>query len=241
MSSVPTLASVFKSLTSITAYKAVSGGGDQLTTLAAARDATTLTLAATTSFTALDPIIIVGDGGSELNSYASAASLVVTLGRKLALAQSVGARVYEAAAVAMGHIAEDSARFGGTSSSNPIPAATSSTPIGYLQVGGELNWGFSLLGFDTRTLAYSFGQDELETGTGVSGDPYQTVIGQGTVGTHGLLCFRAKGVRKDGMNVEVDFNDCTIDAAADVNISGKQVRPVAVGGRCTSHIMRIYA
>jgi hypothetical protein len=131
-------------------------------------------------------------------------------------------------------------RFGGSSTSNPIPAATSRTPIGYLSVGGDLTFGFGLLSFDTRSLAFAFGQDELETGAGSASDPYQTVISQESVGAHGILCFRARGVRKDGMIIEVDFNDVTIDAAADVNISGKTVRPIAVGGRCTSHIMRAW-
>jgi len=240
MSSVPTLASVIKSLTSISAYKIVSAGGDTTTTANAAKDAATILVTAATSFTNLDPIAIMGDGGSELNGWTSVSSLTVTLARKLAIAQTAGARVVEMAAVAMGHIAEDSARFGGTSQSTPIPAATSSTPIGYLSGSGELTFGFGLLSFDARSLAYAFGQDELETGAGSASDPYQDVFGQASVGQHGVLFFRARGVRKDGAIVEVDFNDCTIDAAADVNISGKTVRPIPVGGRCTSIIARIW-
>lgn len=242
MSSIPALSSIIESLTSMTSYRPqATTPGDTTLTANAARDAATVPFAAVTNFAANDPIAIIGDGGTELNSYVSTATLVVTLGRKLVLAQTSGARVLEMEALALGDIAEDSVRFTGASSSTPIPAATSRTPIGYLSNPGELGFAFGLLSYDYRSLALAFGMNELETGAGSASDPYQFSIGRDDVAAHGLLCFRGRGVRTDGKIVEVDFLDCTIDVSADVNISGKTVRPINVAGKCTGVISRIWA
>jgi hypothetical protein len=240
MSSIATVASVFKTLTSITAYREVSGThGDTTTTSALARLAATIPVAAITNFLDLDSIVIQGDGGTELNSIngAPAGSNIVPA-RPIALVQSSGAAVKEMVASPAGHIAENSARFGGSASVVPIPAATSATPIGYFNVPGALSFNFGVLGFDHRSLAFVFGKEEDESGVGTAADPYQSVIGQSTVGIHNLLCFRARGVRKDGKIIEVDFCDVTLAVNADVNISGKQVNPLAVGGNCTTTIVR---
>ena len=162
MSSIPSVSSIIESLTSMTMYRPqTSTPGDTTLTANVARDAATIPVAAVTNFSANDPIAIMGDGGTELNSYVSTATLDVTTGLKIVLAQSLGARVLEMVASPLGDIAEDSARFTGASSSTPIPAATSRTPIGYLSNPGELGFAFGLLSFDYRSLALAFGMDEL--------------------------------------------------------------------------------
>ncbi|MBA2706253.1 MAG: hypothetical protein H0U59_00410 [Gemmatimonadaceae bacterium] len=242
MPSTANLSDVFKSLTSITAYRAQpTSPADTTTTAALARDAAVIPVTSATGIVAAEPFFLIGDAGTELNTVASIATTNVTPSRKVVIAQAIGARYLEAVAYSLGHIAEDSAQVGGSSSLNPIPAATSSVPIGYFNLGGALSFGFSLLGVNARSFALAFGQEELETGTGTSADPWQNLAGQTTVGTHSMLCFRALGVLKSGKFIEVDMLDCTTEVAADLNISGKSVRPIPVGGSCTGHIVRIWS
>jgi hypothetical protein len=243
MSSIPTAASIFKQLTSITLYRTQpTSPGDTLTTAALARLAATIPVAAITGFADTEPFVIQGDGGTELNAVSGApAGLNIIPARPIALVQSSGARVLEMIASAAGHIVEGSAKIAGTSSTTPILAATSATPIGFLSNAGALTFAFGLLGFDSRSLAMTFGQEENETGAGSSADPYQIPIGQSSVGTHGLLCARARGIRKDGKIIEVDMCDMTITVAADVNISGKAVTPISVAGSMTGAIVRIWS
>lgn len=147
MSSIPSVSSIIKSLTSIDLYKIQpTSPGDTVTTGALARAATTIPVSSLTGFADTEPLFIVGDGGTELNAVSGtpAAGNIVPA-RPIALAQSTGARVVEAIKYALGHIAEGTARFTGTSTTTPIPAATSSTPIGFLSVGGALGFAFSLL------------------------------------------------------------------------------------------------
>ena len=242
MSSVPSTASIIKSLTSIDLYKIQpTTPGDTVTTAALSRAATTIPVSAITNFSDTEPFFIVGDGGTELNSVSGAPSgSNIVPARPIALAQASGARVVEAIKYALGHIAEGSARITGTSSTTPIPAATSATPIGFLSTGGALGFALAGLSFDTRILALAFGMDELETGAGTSGDPYTTVISQISVGTHALACLRGRATRKDGKTVEIDMLDCTVTVNADVNFSGKAVNPIAIAGSCTAHVVRIW-
>lgn len=242
MSSIPSVSSIIKSLTSMSLFKIQpTTPGDTTTTSALAREAATIPVAAITGFADTEPFFIVGSGGTELNAVSGTpAGTDIVPARPIALAQDSGARVVEAIEYPLGHVAEGSARLTGTSTTTPIPAATAQVPIGYLSSGGALGFALSLLSFDTRSLALAFGQDELETGAGTSSDPWTTVIGQLSVGTHSLACIRGRAVRKDGKTVEVDFLDCTVTVNADVNFSGKAVNAIAVAGSCTSHIVRIW-
>lgn len=240
MPSIPSTASIIKSLTSIDLYQIQpTTPGDTTLTANAARAATSLTVAAITNFASADPIFLVGDGGTELNSINGAPSgTTIVPAQPLAIAQSTGARVVEAVKYALGHIAEGSARLTGSSSTVPIPAATSAVPIGFLSTGGTLGFAIAGLSFDSRILNLAFGQDQLETGAGTSGDPWTMVVGQLSVGTHSLACLRGLATRKDGKTVQVDMLDCTVTVAADVNYSGKAVNPIAIAGSCTAHVIR---
>lgn len=243
MSSIATVASIFKQLTSITFYReAASTHGSTTTTAALARLASTLPVVAITNFTDLDPIVIQGDGGTELNAIngAPAGSNIVNL-RPIALAQSSGAAIIEMVSSAAGHIADGSAKVGGSSSTTPITAATAVSPIGFLSGAAALTFAFSLKDFSVRSLAMAFGQEENETGAGSSADPYQIPVGLSTVGTHGLLCARLRGVRKDGKIIEVDMCDMTVTVAADVNLSGKTDVQIPVAGSCTGLIFRLWS
>ncbi len=242
MSSVSSLASIFAKLDSITAFRIQpTTPGDTLTTAALARLAASIPVASIASFTTGKPFFTVGDGGTELSHVASAAGSAIAPVWPLGIAQSSGARVVEAFAYPLGHIAEGSAKVGGSGTSIPIPAATSATPIGFIYQGGSLTFALALLDYSVRTLALAYGMEELETGAGTSTDPYRTVASQGTIGTHGLLCFRATGKRKDNKTLAIDMLDCTINPNPDINISGKAVNPIAVAGSCTAHIHSVYA
>lgn len=238
---VPTAQSVMESLTSLDLYRIPSGVvGDTVTTDAITEGDIDAAVASIVNFAANDPVFIQGSGGTELNAVAVAAGLLLTFGRKAKLPQDIGARIVEAARYPLGHIAEDSVSFGGSSTVNAVPAATSRTPIAYISVGGELSFSFGLLGIDSRTLAVAFAQAEKEIGVGTAADPYQISLDQSSIGSVGLQVFRARGLRKDGSIVEVDFNDAVVAVSGEVNVSGKSARPFTVSGRATSHIVRIW-
>lgn len=240
MSSIPSVASIIKSLTSIDLYQIQpTTPGDTTTTAALARGAATIPVAAITNFATTEPIFIVGDGGTELNTINGAPSgLNIVPAQPLALAQASGARVVEAIKYVLGHIAEGSARLTGSSTVVPIPAATASVPIGFLSTGGALGFAIAGLSFDSRILNLAYGQDQLETGAGTSGDPWTMVASQLSVGTHSLACLRGLATRKDGKTVQIDMLDCTVAVSADNNFSGKAVNPIAIAGSCTAHVIR---
>lgn len=244
MSSVSaSIRSIFARLTSIDLYvPQTTSPGDTITTAGLARDAATIPVSAITSFADLDPIAIIGDGGTELNAVNGAPSgSNIVPARKIVIAQSSGARVLEMVKRALGGIGEGSARMTGSGNSTPITDATSNVPVGYLITGGNLGFAFALKDFSMRSLALAFGQDELETGAGTSGDPYQNLFSQNTIGTHSTpLCARLKGVRKDGKIIEVDFLDLTLTPNADINLSGKADQAIPVSGNCTGIITRFY-
>lgn len=242
MSSIPSVASIVKSLTSIDLYKIQpTSPGDTVTSAGLARAATTIPVSSLTGFADTEPFFIVGDGGTELNTVSGTPSAgAITPALPIALAQSSGARVVEALKYSLGHIAEGSARLTGTSTTTPINAATSQTPIGYLTSAGALGFSIGGLSFDTRILNLAFGQDELETGAGTSGDPWTTVVSQLSVGTHALACLRGRALRKDGKNIQLDMLDCTVTVNADINFSGKAVNAITIAGSCTGHVIRIW-
>lgn len=232
---------VLESLSGIDLYREVVGvHGDTLTTAPILQSDLTATVVAITNFAALDPVLIIGDAGHELNSVNGApAGLVITLLRKLVFAQSTGARVVEMVKVPIGHIGEDSAEYNGSPAVNPVTAATSKFPVAYIAVGGELGFKFSLLGYNVENMQLAFGVVENVIGAGTPSDPYQGGVGLSSP-PHGLLNFRARGVRKDGSLTEVDFLGCTITGSPTENISGKQGRPIPIEGRCLNHIKRVW-
>jgi hypothetical protein len=238
---LPSAQAILKKLRGIDKYVVATAGGSTTATTAIDKDDTALTVASLTGFGDLDKIFIVGDGGLELQEIdGDPATLSIPLLRKALFNHSSGAQILEAVKQSLGHIAEDSARFGGSSQLNPVNAATSDVPIAYFGGGGELTWAFSLVGLSSRTIATAFGIREQETGNGTEADPYTQIIGETTVGTEGLLCFRSNAILKNGWFVEVDFLDCVVQVSADVNISGKSGNPVPVTGKCANHIIRMW-
>ena len=232
---------VYTELSSIVAYREpTSTHGDTLTTDAQAVADISIDLTSATNFVANDPILISGDQGSELNEISAIAVLVATLKRKVLFANSIGSRVLGLVRIPLGHIGEDSAEFSGAPTVNAVPAATSKTPIAYIAVGGELSGRFSLTGFNVLNMQLAFGAAESEIGTGVVGDPYRGAIGRAAMGTQGILCFKATGLRKDGSTIEVDFVDVTITGSPTMNVSGKTGRPIPVEFRAITHVINIW-
>lgn len=239
----PSSLQIIKSLTSIAAYRILTplAGdtlGDTTTTAATTSPDPTVAVASILNFADGDPAFNVGSGGLELLEIMGAPALAMPLRRPALIAQDTGSRFVEAVRIPLGHIVEGSASFGGGSSSTPIPAATSATPVGSFFVAGALTGKFSLLNFTARSLALAFGQNETTSGTGTSADPTTQIINGQTRDTAGLLSFRGAVVLKDGSFAEVDFLDCTVAGTVDVNISGKTVAPIPIAFDCTAHAIR---
>lgn len=233
---------IIKSLSSIAAYRveSIAPIGDTTTTAPVLKADPTVGVAAITNFADGDPAFNIGSGGLELLEIMGAPAPAMPLRRPALIAQDTGSRFVEAVRIPLGHIAEGSASFGGGSSSTPIPAADSMVAVGSFFVPGTLTGKFSLLSFSARSLALAFGQDEVTNGTGTSADPTTQLINGDTVGTAGLLCFRAAAILKDGSFAEVDFLDCTVAGTVDVNISGKAVAPIPIAFDCTAHVIRTW-
>lgn len=234
---------LFKFLDSVDVFRIATGTfGDTVTTSALARAAATVPVSAITNFSSLDPLFIVGDGGTELNSINGTPSgLNIVPLHPITIAQSSGARVVEAVRSALGHVAEDGATFGGSMSSTPINAATSRVALAYFAGPAELTWSFTLLGHNNQNLLAAFGATETETGAGTSADPHTALIDGLSVGTQGTQCFRLKGRRNDGKSVWVDLNDAIVDVNASVNMGASTPSGMALAGKCTSIIQRIFS
>lgn len=233
---------IFQKLTSIDAYRIATGTfGDTTSADAITPPDTSVAVDGTLNFTDGDPIFVVGSGGLELDEIVGApVGSPLVLRRPLMIAQDAGARIVEAVRLPLGHIGEDSATFSAASTSTPIPAATSSSPIGHFFVPGDLTGAFSLITMSPRSVAIAFGQAENTSGTGTSASPTQQLVNGQTIGTAGLLCFRAAGLLKDGTFCEVDFLDATVAGTATINISGKALRPIPVSFGCTGYIIRTW-
>lgn len=234
---------LFKRLDSLQVFRQVSGGGSTTLAAAATAQATTLNLTTNTGFTAADPVIVSGDGGVELNAISATTPITaVPLVYKLGRAQALGATVVEAVAASLAHITEDGIDFGGNQSLDPIYSALSSAAIAYLYGNTEYEGAFTLQGFNIQNFHTWMGITEAETGAGSSADPFQGVIHGALMATQGIQCLRATGVRHDGKNVIVDFNDAKIAPSGQTKLArsqGSGFLPCTF--KCTSAIIRIWS
>lgn len=222
-------AELFKALDQLQIFRQVSGGGNTTSAASASAQSTALNFTATTNFTAADPIIIIGAGGTELNAItATTPTTAVPLLYKLGSGQASGASIVEAVGASLAHITEDGVDFGGTQPINPIFSALASAPINYLYGNAEFEGAFTLLGFNVANLHTWLGITEAETGAGTSGDPYMGVVTGLLMGTQGVQCMRATGRRFD-KNIIVDFQDVKIAPAGTAKLN----RATPSGFPCT--------
>ncbi|HET8777979.1 MAG TPA: hypothetical protein VFN76_10000 [Candidatus Limnocylindria bacterium] len=234
---------LFRYLNSVTKYTIQTGTiGDTTTSGPLAAGASTVPVTAITNFTSGDPAFLIGDGGVELISAIGtpATSMPIT-NQKIAIAQSTGARFVEAVAIALGHVSDAGATFGGTQQLTPVPAATSRSALTFLKQSAELTFSFALLGYNNLNLLAAFGAPESgETGTGTAADPHQALIGQSNIGTQSTQCIRLMGDRIDGKTVQVDLLDVTIEVNVSAQIGTATPAGITIAGKMGAVIQRIY-
>lgn len=231
---------VLKGISKVEAFSIVgSSPFDTTTTADLAVLAATIGVTAITNATAADPIMIIGDGGVELNKLGTP-NLTMPLGWKAAIAQSSGARMVEAVGRNLGHIDASGVQYSANMQLTPIDAATSVTPIAYQRGLGELSAKFNLRGFNNQNWQFIHGVEESESGAGTQSDPYQSVIGGQSLGTHGLLCIRVTGYRFDSKTVTQDYCNVTMDVQVNTNIGGNTPAVLPASMKFDHVIQRIW-
>lgn len=238
-----TLASdeLFKYLTDLSVYRQVSGGGNTSLAAALTIGAAQASIAATTSFTTGDPIIINGTGGIELNAIAGTLAVNASLAQKAAFAQAVGATVVEAVRQQLGYLEEGGPIFSPSQQLTPIFSSISRGAIEYLYGPGEMEMQVGLLGFNGLNLHTILGITEAEAGTGASSsDPYTAPVQGLQMGTQGIQCFRLTGIRFDGKTVQFDCNGAKAVASGQVNLNGKTPASMPMSLRFTSAVLRYW-
>lgn len=231
---------LFKYLNSIKKYYIQpSSPGDTTTTAGLSAGDTSVTVAATTNFTTGDKAIIDGSGGVELVTLGTVAS-TMPFTRPILTAQASGARLVEALEVDLGHVAEGGIQFGGSLTLTSVKASTSRTAIAFFADAAELTWSIPLLGYNNLNLQAAFGATEGESGLGTSVSPYAVLLGQATIATQGLHCYRLAGVRQDGKNVEVDLLGATVEVNTSITVGSANPEGITIQGKCSSIIQRIW-
>lgn len=233
-------AELFKALDSLQVFRQVSGGGSTTLAAAATGGASVINITANTNFTANDPVMIIGSGGTELNAITNTTpTTAVPLLYKLGSAQASGAQVIEAVGSSLAHISEDGIDWGGNMPINPVYSALSNAAINYYYGNVELEGALNLLGFNVANLHTWFGITEAETGTGTSADPYQGVVAGALMGTQGVQCLRATGRRFD-KNIIVDFQDAKIAPAGTAKMNRATPSGFPCTIKCTGYILRVW-
>ncbi len=229
-------AEVFKRLTSWKKYTPLSGGASSTTAEAITRDLIDFDLVGGggTGFTNNDFLLISGSGGMELSKLATKTTDNLLMNRALLIPQDIGATVVEAEEKNLGHVAEDGITFGATQTVTPVRAATSATPIGFIQEAAELTFSGTLLGDNNLNFLYAFGALEDEEGVGTSADPFAAVADGTTVATEVSHALRATGSLQGGGIVEYDFLGITIEVNVSRNIGGTGVTGYTIQGKCTA-------
>lgn len=226
---------LFKYLNSVKKYVIASGTiGDTVTTAAILGDGTetTLTVSASTNFTAADPAMIIGTGGTELVTLGTPAT-TMPVTRPLLVAQAIGARLVEAAMIDLGHIGPEGVTFGGTANLTAIFAATARAAVSYFPVPAELTFTIPLRYKSALDLQAAFGVPENEEGTGVAATPWAGHIGQSNINTQTTHCYRLEGVSEAGRTVQVDLLGCRLAVATQDNRGGTDPGVVTITGNMT--------
>ncbi len=234
---------VWKSLDTLQVFRQVSGGGSTTAAAALTAGATVAHFAATTNFTASDPLFIIGATGTELNAIGAAVTptTAVPLLYPAAMANPSGAQLIEAVATTLGHIDESGVVVDLQSPLAAIFSALQHTPIAYVRGMGELTAQFGLRGFNILNLQTAFGMTEAEGGAGTSADPYRGAIVGGAVGSQGIQCLRLTGTRQDGSTILLDLNNAVLAPRGGVPLSRGTAVAIPVEARFQSAVLRMYS
>lgn len=233
-----------RKLTSITRYQVVSGGGSTTVAVATARSATTVSISATTSFTAADPAFIVGSGGFELISAIGtlAANMPIT-NQKIHFIHPVGSLFLEAVAYPLGKIAKGTAQLTGAKPLTSIFTDVDDAAVGFIDGTKELGMQFGLYEMTAEALQVAFGDTEDVIGAGTNADPYQGAVGDpSAAAAHSYLAFRATGLLQGGRVFEVDFLNARMETNISSPLDGRDGPPsLACGVKCAHIIWRVKA
>lgn len=233
---------IYKALNSVTKYIEAAGthGSTTLSAPSAVGDAT-VTVAATTSFTAADPCFITGGAGTELVTIGTP-NTTMPLAQPTLLVHPSGAQLIEAQAIALGHIDENALDFGGSVGAQLVRAATSRIPIATIAEPGEFSFSFNLLGWNNLNLQAAFGVPEGEDGTGTSSDPYGAGIHGSNIGTQSALqAFRFVGVNNNSQTIQLDLCGCTVEVSVQAKLGGTTPGVLTLAGSYTNLFQRIWA
>jgi hypothetical protein len=229
---------LFRRLDSLQVFRQA---GSTQTTLGAAytAGATALNVASMTGFTANDAVIVAGSDGAEVLAVTAVTpTSAVPLLQPAVLANPSGSLLYRATAVNLGELEESSIRMSGQAPLVPINSALKGFPIAYFYGYGDFSASFGLLGFNILNLQTIFGITESEIGTGASATPWAGALKGGNVGTQGIQCLRATGVRQDGSTVVVDFGDAKIEPQGEISLARNAATPLPCTLRCTTIVVR---
>lgn len=235
---MPRNSDFFKYLNSVTKYVIATGTiGDTTTSEAivgiTAGTETSVDVVSATNFTAADPVMIIGSGGTELAIIGTPAT-TMPVTRPLLVAQATGARMVEAVAIAVGHIGPEGVTIGGSSSLTSIFAATARAAVSYFAAPAEMTFTIPLRYKTNLDLQAAYGVPEGEIGDGLaSATAYSAHIGVPNIATQTIHCYRLAGVTEGGDNVQVDILGVRLEINVSDNRGGADPGIVNIQGKMT--------
>lgn len=235
---------LLKKTTALDLYRIATGTiGDTVTTAAVLGTGaeTTVSVSATTNFTANDPAFIIGDGGIELTKIGTpATSMPVSPPPKIA--QSTGARFVEAVKVPLGKFLQDSISWTGTKTLTPIFEEIGDTALVYIAGPLEFGISFGLLGYNGPNLQFATGYAEAETGDGLAeATAYQSLIGGINQAVQSEQVMRWQGLRHDAKKVQIDFLNAYVETNINAPLQKTAASVLQVTCKCSQLIVRQFA
>lgn len=232
-------AELFKQLDSVEKYISAAAG-DQVISAAVATGVTLVTVAGSTSFASADPVLIIGDGGVELNEITGAPSTAMPLKYKTQFAQSAGGRLLEMTKIIVGDIEQGGVVISPSQQLTSIYSAIASVPIAAIASPVEMSATIPLLGWNNLNLQTFFGITEAESGTGTAADPYTMNVGESNVNGVGYQAFRLTGKLFDGRTVLIDLIDARVQIGGSMTFNRQTPAVIPVTIKFNNLIQRIY-
>jgi hypothetical protein len=194
--------------------EATATHGDTTLTAAAAAGATSLTVAAIANFADGDYFLIGTNEGMEIAQVSGTpAGSTINLRSPLALAHANGEVVKEVTRTKLGDVTDDGVDCSpGEGDFNMIPAATKRGPVGYLMghIAQLVEFGIEHLNLDNLAAALGIPETNI-TGSGTAAAPHSLNVLPDSFSTAIDAAWYFTGVRKDGMNVEIQLWGVEVD------------------------------
>lgn len=231
-------AELFKQLDSVEKFVPASGG-DQTISSAVATAVTLVTVGATTSFASADPVLIIGDGGMELNEITGTPATAMPLKYRTAFAQSAGGRLLEMQKLVVGDIEQGGVVITPSQQLTSIFSAIANVPIAQIASPVEMQATIPLLGWNNLNLQTFFGISETEVGAGTPADPYQVAVGEANINNVGYQAFRLWGTLFDGRRVIIDLVDARVQVSGSITLNRQAPAVLPVTIKFNNLIQRI--